>query len=180
MKWHFYHRASLIIIQNRFSDMKEISSLIKNRHIRLFISSTFEDMQDERNYLMRRTFPKLQLMAAERNVMLTAIDLRWGITKEEAENGRVIDACFKEIENSIPFFIGIIGNRYGWCPTSDQIDKETTNRFPVVDELLGLSMTEIEIQFVVLRRKPKIHLQLLNPIDPLRNNRSIGLSMIKC
>ena len=85
--------------------MKEISSLIKNRHIRLFISSTFEDMQDERNYLMRRTFPKLQLMAAERNVMLTAIDLRWGITKEEAENGRVIDACFKEIENFIPFFI---------------------------------------------------------------------------
>lgn len=137
--------------------MKEISHLIKNRHIRLFISSTFEDMQDERNYLMRRTFPKLQLMAAERNVMLTAIDLRWGITKEEAENGRVIDACFKEIENSIPFFIGIIGNRYGWCPTSDQIDKETTNRFPVVDELLGLSMTEMEIQFAVLRRKAKMH-----------------------
>ena len=133
------------------------NQLIKNRHIRLFISSTFEDMQNERNYLMRRTFPELQLMASQRDVMLTAIDLRWGITQEEAENGKVVDACFREIENSIPFFIGILGNRYGWCPESNEIDDNTTLRYPLITKLLGLRMTEMEIQFAVLRRNRKMH-----------------------
>jgi preprotein translocase subunit SecA/nephrocystin-3 len=146
---------------------KDINQLIKNRHIRLFISSTFEDMQDERNYLMRRTFPKLQLLAAQRDVMLTAIDLRWGITKEEAENGKVVDMCFQEIENSIPFFIGIIGNRYGWCPKPDDINSDTKLRFPQIKKLTGLSITEMEIQFAVLKRRRKI-----NAYFYIKNNES--------
>ena len=40
--------------------------LIDNRHIRLFISSTFQDMKDERSYLMTQTFPLLRKLAAER------------------------------------------------------------------------------------------------------------------
>jgi hypothetical protein len=32
---------------------------------------------------MKRTFPKLRKLAAERDVTLTEIDLRWGITKNE-------------------------------------------------------------------------------------------------
>ena len=85
--------------------------LIDNRHIRLFISSTFQDMKDERSYLMTQAFPILRKLASERNVTLTELDLRWGITEEESKNGRVVDICLREIENSIPFFIGIIGNR---------------------------------------------------------------------
>jgi len=60
-----------------------MGNLIDNRQIRVFISSTFRDMQDERDYLMKRTFPKLRKLAAERDVTLTEIDLRWGITKNE-------------------------------------------------------------------------------------------------
>ena len=41
------------------------SSLLENRTIRVFISSTFQDMQDE---LMKKTFTMLLLMAAERDV----------------------------------------------------------------------------------------------------------------
>ena len=64
--------------------------LIDNRHIRLFISSTFRDMKDERSYLMTQTFPLLRKLAAERNVTLTELDLRWGITEDEAKNGKVV------------------------------------------------------------------------------------------
>lgn len=39
-----------------------------NRHIRLFISSTFKDLADERNYLMRMTFPTLRGEAAKYSV----------------------------------------------------------------------------------------------------------------
>ena len=80
------------------------SQLIENRHIRVFISSTFRDMQDERDYLMRYAFPRIREIAAARDVAVTELDLRWGITQEESQSGAVVDICLKEIENSIPFF----------------------------------------------------------------------------
>lgn len=88
-----------------------MNSVIDNRSIRVFLSSTFRDMQDVRDYLMRRTSPKLRQLASARDVMLTELDLRWGITEGESKSGKVMDICFREIENSIPFFIGIVGNR---------------------------------------------------------------------
>lgn len=128
--------------------------LIENRHIRLFLSSTFQDLQDERDYLMRRTFPELRKIAAERDVTLTELDLRWGITEEEAQSGKVVEICLREIENSIPFFIGIIGNRYGWCPSVEDINRSTYDRFEQVEGYVErhLSVTEMEMQFGVLER----------------------------
>ena len=86
-----------------------MSNLIENRHIRFFISSTFQDMHDERDYLMKHVFPELRIIAAKRNVTLTELDLRWGVTEEESRLGKVLGICLNEIENSIPFFIGIVG-----------------------------------------------------------------------
>ena len=116
-------------------------------------------MQDERDYLMKRTFPKLKRLAAERDVTLTELDLRWGITEEEAESGKVVEICLREIENSVPFFIGIIGNRYGWVPGKDELGAGVTDRFPCVDGYLKrhLSVTEMEMQFGVLDRKEDVH-----------------------
>ena len=135
------------------------TNLIDNRQIRVFISSTFQDMQDERDYLMKRTFPKLRKLAAERDVTLTELDLRWGITEEEAKSGKVVEICLREIENSIPFFIGIIGNRYGWVPEKKDISENVTDRFKDVNNYLErhLSVTEMEMQFGVLQRKEDMH-----------------------
>ncbi len=135
------------------------TNLIDNRQIRVFISSTFQDMQDERDYLMKRTFPMLRKLAAERDVTLTELDLRWGITEEEAKTGKVVEICLREIENSIPFFIGIIGNRYGWVPEKKDIGENVTDRFEDVTNYLErhLSVTEMEMQFGVLQRKEDMH-----------------------
>lgn len=132
-----------------------MNSLIDNRTIRVFISSTFQDMQDERTELIRKTFPRLRDLAAQRDVTLTEVDLRWGITKEESEFGKVMEICLREVENSIPFFIGIIGNRYGWIPEQKDISNIVKERFPKVPEYVErhLSATEIEMQFGVLDRK---------------------------
>ena len=135
------------------------SNLIENRHIRLFISSTFQDMKDEREYLMTHSFPLLRKLALERNVTLTELDLRWGITEDEAKNGKVVDICLREVENSVPFFIGIIGNRYGWIPKKEDLWEGTIDRYAQVEEYLKkhLSVTEMEMQFGVLQRKEKLH-----------------------
>src|SRR6478609_8430237 len=63
--------------------------------IRVFVSSTFRDMQEEREQLMRRVAPQLRHMASERGVALSLIDLRWGIPPEQAERGRVVPICFR-------------------------------------------------------------------------------------
>ena len=134
-------------------------NLIDNRQIRVFISSTFRDMQDERDYLMKHTFPILRKLASERDVTLTELDLRWGITEEESKSGKVVEICLREIENSIPFFIGIIGNRYGWVPEKKDISGNVTERFTDVNNYLAhhLSVTEMEMQFGVLQRQEDMH-----------------------
>lgn len=134
------------------------TDLIDNRQIRIFISSTFRDMQDERNQLMRFTFPKLRDLAAKRDVTLTEVDLRWGITDEDSKSGKVVDICLREIENSIPFFIGIIGNRYGWVPKKKDLDDNVTDHFPSVNGYLANNLvTEMEMQFGVLEREEDMH-----------------------
>lgn len=132
---------------------------LDNRQIRIFISSTFQDMQGERDYMMKRTFPKLKQYAEQRDVMLTELDLRWGITEEESKSGKVVDICLREIENSIPFFIGIIGDRYGWIPEPGDLNRDVVERFPSVNNYLDrhLSVTEMEMQFGVLERPEDMH-----------------------
>ena len=132
---------------------------IENRQIRVFISSTFRDMQDERDELMKKTFPMLRRKAAERDVTLTELDLRWGITPEESESGKVVEICLREIENSVPFFIGIIGNRYGWIPGPADLGESLRERYSQVNGYVArqLSVTEMEMQFGVLERPEDMH-----------------------
>lgn len=132
-------------------------SIIKDRRIKVFLSSTFKDMSEERDYLARNVFMELEAEALKRNVALNLLDLRWGITAEESKQGLVTEICLKEIESSWPFFIGIIGDRYGWIPTENDFPKNSSlfESYPWVREDIknGLSITEIEIQYGVLRNK---------------------------
>lgn len=130
-----------------------------SRHIRFFISSTFLDLQAERNHLVKKVFPELRKLAAERNVTFSEVDLRWGITEEEASSKRVLDICLQEIDNSIPFFIGIIGHRYGWCPTKEDLSARSVECYEDLPRYIerGLSATEIEIQYGVLEREETIN-----------------------
>lgn len=77
--------------------------------VRVFISSTFHDMHAERNHLVRFTFPELQERMAERHLHLRPIDLRWGVPAEE----EALDVCLDAIDECRPFFIGLLGSRYG-------------------------------------------------------------------
>jgi hypothetical protein len=142
-----------------------MNNFIKNRQLRIFISSTFRDMQAERDYLIQNTFPSLRKYCAERDVLLQEIDLRWGITEEESKQGKVVDTCLKEIKNTYPFFIGLLGERYGWVPDEQEQEniKSTgifeDKEFAWVQSKLreGTSITEIEIQNGVLRAEGKVH-----------------------
>ena len=135
---------------------------MKSRIIRVFISSTFRDMNAERDYLITKVFPRLQVEAAKRDVIIIPLDLRWGVTEEESKTGKVIEICLQEIENSHPFFIGLIGERYGWCPSKSELLKneilqERWGEWLEKDFAAGLSVTEIEMQYGVLRSKEPVN-----------------------
>ncbi len=84
--------------------------------IRVFISSTFRDMHAERDQLARTVFPELKAKCRERRVHLIDIDLRWGVTEQDAQDGKVLDVCLDEIDSCRPYFLGLLGHRYGWIP----------------------------------------------------------------
>jgi hypothetical protein len=49
----------------------------------VFISSTFNDMHGERDYLVKHVFPELRDWCEARKLRLVDIDLRWGVTEEQ-------------------------------------------------------------------------------------------------
>lgn len=118
------------------------------RTVRVFISSTFRDMHAERDWLVKRVFPALRERLEPHRVHLVDIDLRWGVTKEQADNDQVLDICLSEIDECRPFFLGILGERYGWV--SDRIPDRITSKWGWVRHQLKKSITELEILYGVL------------------------------
>lgn len=129
----------------------------RHKQLRLFISSTFVDMNTERDALTR-IFPQIKEICNRRGVEFIPLDLRWGITESAAQEGRVVETCLREIDESRPFFIGIIGHRYGWVPTDRDLgpyNEELKKEYPWLDNAMKLKMsiTEMEMQYAVLMGK---------------------------
>ena len=91
--------------------------------IRVFLSSTFSDMHETRNYLTKKIFPKIEQECRRRGASFSVLDLRWGITESESQTGKVIEICIDEINRTRPFFIGLVGERYGWIPDENEMEK---------------------------------------------------------
>jgi hypothetical protein len=82
------------------------------RTVRVFISSTFRDMQSERDWLVRFVFPKLRQELLQRRIHLVDVDLRWGVTSEQD----ALSVCREVVDECRPRFLCMLGGRYGWVP----------------------------------------------------------------
>lgn len=101
------------------------------RTVRVFISSTFLDMQAERDHLVRFVFPRLREKLLKRRIHLVDVDLRWGV-RGERDASKV---CREIITECQPRFLCMLGGRYGTIPEKNQ-----------------LSITADEIHFGVLNQ----------------------------
>lgn len=121
------------------------TSLIANRTVLLFVSSTFSDLQAERDELVANVFPRIRSYCRDRSVVFTEVDLRWGITRQQANDKEILSRCFHEIERCEPFFIGIIGDRYGWVPDHEKdILDPFRKQHAWLNSLNNTSVTEME------------------------------------
>ncbi len=113
--------------------------------VRVFISSTFRDMHAERDHLVKAVAPALRERLEPYRVYLVDVDLRWGVTKEQAENNRAVQLCLQQVDECRPFFLGLLGGRYGWVPTV--LPAELLARHPWVRHHPGKSVTDLEMLY---------------------------------
>ena len=128
---------------------------------RIFISSTFLDMHGERDVLTRYVFPELRERCKKHLIHLAEVDLRWGVTEQEAQQNKSLEICLSEVQKCSPFFLSLLGSRYGWCPdyksllndnnnTKDGLSFEWLKEYPE-----GRSITELEIAQIQLIKEAK-------------------------
>lgn len=106
---------------------------LTSKTFRIFVSSTFSDLKEERNVLQMKVFPRLRELCQEYGCKFQAIDLRWGVREEAAIDQQTMRICLDEIDRCQkttprPNFILLLGDRYGWRPLpaeipADEFDK---------------------------------------------------------
>jgi hypothetical protein len=124
----------------------------------VFISSTFKDMHAERDWLRNHVFLPLEEELKKRHHHLETIDLRLGVetveeASEEARELKVLKVCLDEIERSRPFFIVLLGDRYGWVPPEERMER-AAREAGFTTTVSGKSVTALEIEFGIVKKDP--------------------------
>eukprot|EP01105_Mastigella_eilhardi_P027734 TRINITY_DN8715_c0_g3_i1.p1 TRINITY_DN8715_c0_g3~~TRINITY_DN8715_c0_g3_i1.p1 ORF type:complete len:1056 (-),score=242.25 TRINITY_DN8715_c0_g3_i1:18-3134(-) len=128
------------------------------REIRVFISSPFRDMKEEREKIVKYVLPRLRKLCMSRDVQISYVDLRWGVTGAQAEQATMLLMCLREVEKS-NVFVGLLGERYGWSITTegDTSHNDLLTRsleiaareFPWVNEYRDRSVSELEMRMIM-------------------------------
>ncbi len=142
------------------------------RNITLFLSSTFADMQTERDIIRERITPELADFMRKAGANVEFIDLRWGIDtggeSEQAASEKIIFTCFDEIKRTEPYFVVLLGERYGWIPPSEEViaalNAENLQDNPAFK---NKSITEMEIAFATnyYNKTDRCVFYLREPVD---------------
>lgn len=121
----------------------------------IFISSTFKDMNGERDLVLSRVIPDLQIEAKKYGENVRGIDLRWGVDTTDLESDagseKILDVCFEEIDRCSPYMLIFLGDRYGWIPEESIVKnalKKHTKDFETDD--YAKSVTALEIEYGML------------------------------
>ncbi|CAE1160308.1 NPHP3 [Acanthosepion pharaonis] len=135
------------------------------RHSFISFFSTFRDFTQEREELIKKTFQEINRKCLERGIFFTYVDLRWGISKEQTDDGKTVAICLKEIDRCRPYFVCLLGNRFGWSQKMDKTDEllngsinyaiASDGNFAWIEEhRYGSSVTQLEIYHGVLNDVP--------------------------
>lgn len=95
--------------------------------IRVFVSSTFKDLKEERDYLFLHAFRELEAYSQSKGWKFQPIDLRWGISANAAFKNKTMQTCLEELKHCQdisprPNFITLLGDVYGWRPLPEELD----------------------------------------------------------
>lgn len=129
--------------------MKKLNS----RNVRIFVSSTFRDMDFERDLLRTIVSQRLNDYFSPSGINVEFVDLRYGVntsseTDRHERDLQIFNFCMNEIGDCSPFFIALIGHRYGWIPemmTQGQFEEIAALReedLPIATDKLSITVME--------------------------------------
>ena len=118
----------------------------------VFISSTFKDMQFERDKLNTFVVPLINDNISQFGEQTFFGDLRWGVDTSNLtdieSSKKVLDVCLDEIDNCKPYMIVLIGERYGWIPAQELIKEASITKGIEINN--DISVTQLEIEYGAL------------------------------
>lgn len=139
----------------------------------VFVSSTFRDMQFERDALLTRVVPRMNDFLSRYAETVHFADLRWGVNTTELESEesskKVLSVCLDQIDDCKPYMIVFVGERYGWIPSRDLLASAALLK-GMEPEKIGenTSVTELEIEYGALLNpdfEGRILFYFRNPFD---------------
>ena len=116
----------------------------------IFVSSTFRDMQYERDAIRELTAPLLNAEAVQYGDAFDFCDLRWGIDTRELDerqgSEKVLNICLDEIDRCQPPMVVLLGYRYGWIP-GENLLRTAAERKNIRLADPEMSVTALEIEY---------------------------------
>ena len=73
---------------------------LASKTFRIFVSSTFSDLKEERNALQREVFPRLRELCRDHGCRFQAIDLRWGVREEAGLDQQTMKICLTRLNDA--------------------------------------------------------------------------------
>lgn len=117
--------------------------------IKIFLSSTFQEMAFEREMIATKVVPEVRKFAKGCNEYLDVCDLRWGI--ETKDIIKVIKCCLKKINNNTDSVIAIIGSQAGTTvPLTDELRELLENFNQIKLSQDHFSITQLELEYGIL------------------------------
>ena len=119
-----------------------------------FVSSTFRDMQFERDAIQNIAVPKINEVAKKYGQSVSFCDLRWGINTLDLDTDyssrKVLDVCLDRIDRCQSPMVVILGDRYGFIPDEKIIKTAAKKKNLKLDDF-AKSVTALEIEYGTFR-----------------------------
>lgn len=139
-----------------------------SEHVTIMIKGSVNDMFGEFCYFLTEIFPELNRLCKAHDIDIDYVDSFYSISKEDKENNRLILANLNSIDLDRTFFICFRGQRLGWVPSEDDVDKLTLEVYPELVNYIGaVSITELSI------------MHALKPFEKYESGELISLPSVK-
>ena len=141
---------------------------MSKEHVTIMIKGSVNDMFGEFSYFLTEIFPELYQFCKDHNIELEYRDSFYSISIEDMENNRLILSNLNSIDLDRTFFICFRGQRLGWVPSENDVDKLTLEVFPELVNYIGtISISELSM------------LHALKPFDKYESDKLIKLPPVK-
>ncbi len=141
---------------------------MSSEHVTIMIKGSVNDMFGEFSYFLTDIFPELKESCKAHDIEIDYLDSFYSISDEDKENNRLILANLNSIDFDRTFFICFRGQRLGWVPSEDDVDKLTLEVYPELVNYIGtISISDLSM------------LHALKPFDKCQSGKLTKLPPVK-